>query len=100
QRLQCGLCEVACIDIGGPAQLERLQVVMGEHLRVIVGPSEPAYPFGRSAMSLHAFRAWDLPVRDVAHEQMAKRVFELPGDRAGTLAPQELLPLERMQPLL
>jgi hypothetical protein len=48
-------------------------------------------------MPVGPLRPRDLPVGDVAHEEVAERVLDFLGDRAGALAPDELLPLEGVQ---
>ena len=51
-------------------------------------------------MLLRALGAWDLSVRDVAHEQVLERVLGFTLDRAPPRTLHELLLLQRVQLLL
>ena len=75
---------------------------MGEHLGAILRAVVPERldPLGRTHVQVGAARARDLPVRDVAHEHVAHRVLRLPRHRGTAVAADELLALERVQPLL
>jgi len=73
---------------------------MRKHLRVIVGAPELLKPLRRAAVLVGSFGSWDLPVGDVPDEQMPEGVFGVTGQRRGPLAPHELPPLKRVEPLL
>ena len=62
---------------------ERLRVVVGEQLRVIGDTLADGRlePFGDESMLPSALGARDLPVRDVAHQQVREREFTLPLER-------------------
>ena len=51
------------------------------HLRVVFGTAERLDPLGGSEMFLRPLGARDLPVRDVAHQQVREREFTLPLER-------------------
>ena len=86
----------------GPGELERCVVVVRDHARAvgraIVG--ERLDPLGRPAVPLGTTRARDLRVRDVAHEDVPERVLGVGRDGATTVAADELLPLELVEPVL
>ena len=73
---------------------------MRKHLRVVLAPAERLDPRRRALVPLGAARARDLPVRDVADEHVPERVLLFTADRRAALAPDELLPLERVQRVL
>ena len=68
QRLPGRLAERRRVEPGGLGQLERLKVVVGEHLGLILGASERLDPGGRLSMLVRACSARDLAVCDVADE--------------------------------
>ena len=77
---------------GGPAKLERSEVVVREHLGVVLRASQrlratlpPAWCFVRPA------GARDLAVRDITDEQVAEGVLRLAGNGRTALTPHELL---------
>ena len=84
-----GLLRVA----GGRGELERLQVVMGEHLGQVLDPLAclALDPGGRRAVTARPLRPRDLAVGDVAHEQVPERVLALPLHRARPGGADELL---------
>ena len=84
----------------GAEQLERTQVVVGDHLGLILGPAERSDPRRGLLMLLGSLRPRDLAVRDVADEQMPERILGLPRHRRAALPTDELLALERVQPFL
>ncbi len=73
---------------------------MREQLRVLLRAAERLDPLGCRAVLLSAPRARDLVVGDVADEDVAERVLGLAGDGGVLLAADELLALQRVQPLL
>src|SRR5207253_5545787 len=78
---------------GGPRQLKRLKVVMGEYLGQILHPIARLTldPSGRRTMAAGPLRARDLAVGDVADEQVPERVLALAFHRAHTSRANELL---------
>src|SRR5581483_11476429 len=95
-----GLTQLAAVQPGSLAKLERLQVVVREQLGLLGRPAERLDPLRRAAVQLRAQRTRDLPVRDVADEHVAERVLVLACDRRPARTLHELLPLERVQQLL
>jgi hypothetical protein len=83
---------------GRSGQLEGLEVVVREHLGVVLAPPELLDPGGGKEVLLGAVLPRDLPVRDVAHEQVAEGVLAVALDGAAALPPDELLPLQGAQP--
>src|SRR5438552_14215635 len=73
-----------------------------EHLGAVVAPvrSERLDPLGGGAVQVDTARARDLPVRDVADEQVQERVLRLARNGGAAVAADELLPLESVQWLL
>src|SRR5439155_11518224 len=65
----------------------------------LLGPAERLDPAGGAAVPVRARRTRDLPVRDVADEQVPEGVLRLGGDRGRARAAYELLALERVQQL-
>src|SRR2546423_4016342 len=81
-------------------QIERADVVVGERLRVVLGPAERLDPLGRPPVALRSGRPRDLAVGDVSEQEMAERVLRLARDRGTTRPLDELLSLEPVQTLL
>ena len=81
-------------------ELERAGVVVRNHLCVILGTTERLDPLGGTRVLLRPLGARNLPVRDVAHQDMLERELRLAGDRAAPRALHELLLLQRVQALL
>ena len=91
------LFEPACIVPRRPRKFERREVVVGNALRVVLGPSERFDPCGRARVFVGARSARNLAVRDVANEQMPKRILAIVCNRRSALTADELLALERVQ---
>ena len=87
---------------GGPRELERAQIMVGEHLRSVLGSLdvERLDPGSGEAMLLRPPPPRDLAVGDVANEDVPEGVLRLAVDRGAAVAPDEPLALEREQPLL
>ena len=99
QRVPRRLAQAARVEPSRLGQLERLQVVMGEKLNLVVGPPERLDP-GRHALMLPGpHRARDLPVGDVPYQHVAEAVLRLAPHRRSAGALHELLPLQRVQEL-
>ena len=98
--MHCRLAERGRVEPCDLGKLERLQVVVGEHLGLILGSAERLDPGRRLPVFERAGSAGDLPVRDVADEQVAEDELAFRGDRRDAGAPEELLALEREQQLL
>src|SRR6266545_332188 len=86
---------------GGASELERAQIVVGEHLGLILASveGERLEPFGGQPVLLSPGGPRDLRVGDVANERVAERVFLLVGDGRAPFAADEFLPLESVQTL-
>src|SRR5204862_4588801 len=75
-------------------------VVVGDQLgEVLAAARQGLEPFGGPAMLLGASGARDLAIGHVTDERVAERVRRLAGDRRAGLAPEELLPLQRLKTL-
>src|SRR5207247_3936978 len=83
-------------------ELECCSEVMGEHLSAVLGAAaaERIDPLGGKPMLVRATCSRDLRVGNIAHEQVPEGVLALARHRAAPLAADELLALERVQPLL
>ena len=92
--------EVVDILARRACELERAGVVVRNHLRVILGTTERLDPLGGTRVFLRPLGARNLPVRDVAHQDVLERELRLTGDRAAPRALHELLLLQRVQALL
>ena len=65
-----------------PRELERGEVVMSEHLGVVLGGRrERLDPLGGAPVLVRALSRGNLPVGDVAYERVAERVLRLAVDR-------------------
>ena len=73
---------------------------MRKHLRVVLAPAERVDPRRHALVPVDAACARDLPVRHVPDEHVPERVLLFTADRRAALAPNELLPLERVQRVL
>src|SRR5439155_18744166 len=82
----------------GAPELERTQVVVRDHLGVILGPAERLDPFGCKPMLVRPLPARNLPIRDVTDEQMLEGELGLACNGGATCAFDELLALEGVQP--
>ena len=102
ERLPRRLAERGRVEPGGLGEGERLVVVVGEHLGVVLGAvaGEGREPFRGAPVLLRPLRARDLAVGDVADERVEEGVLRLAGDRGAAVAADELLPLERVQDAL
>ena len=85
---------------GGASQPQRLEVVVGKHLGLVLRASEGLDPRRRALVPLRPGPARDLPVGDVADQQVPERVLLVAGDRRAALTQHELLTREGVQPLL
>ena len=100
---QCvpGPCHDPVDGLSGRAQqLESIGVVVGAHLRVVLGPPERLDPLGGAQVLTRALRTRDLPIGDVAYQQVPEPVLDLTLDRAAASALHELLLRQRMELLL
>ena len=70
------------------------------HLGVIFRTTERLDPLGGTRVFLRPLGARNLPVGDVAHQDVLERELRLAGDRTAPRALQELLLLQRVQALL
>ena len=100
QRAARALGDAWKLPARGRGELERLEVVMGDRLGVVVGSPERLDPFRRRPVLVGAAGARDLRVGDVTDEQVPERVFALLAHRRAPLPADELLPLEGVQRLL
>ena len=89
--------EIGGVPPGGAGELERRVPVVGEHLGVVVRPSERLDPLGDAAVLLGAVGAGDLPVGDVANEGVRERELGLALDGRAPLAAHEPLALQRVE---
>src|SRR5581483_696055 len=89
--------EIVDVEACDSPELEGLEVVVREHLRVVLLAAQALDPAGREAVLPRPVRTRHLAVGDVADEQVAERVLELAGDRGRAVAADELLPLELVQ---
>ena len=78
-------------------ELERRAPVIGEHLRVVLGASEPIDPLGNGLMPLRALGAWDLAVGHVPDEGVGEGELALTLERGSALTANEALALERVK---
>src|SRR5207253_8568441 len=72
---------------------ERREVMMRNRLGVILGPAERLEPLRGPQMLLAAPRAWNLSVRDVAHQRVVEDVLALSAGGRPILA-EEPAPVE------
>jgi hypothetical protein len=72
---------------------------VGEQLGLVLGSPDCFDPFGRSAVLVGPLRAWDLPIRNVANEDVVERILRLAFNRAASLATDELLADECVETL-
>jgi hypothetical protein len=96
----CARSQLLRFHTGCSVELERGEIVVGKHLRVILGTPEQLDPLGRPLVFLRPRRPRDLRVRDVPDEQVAEDVLVLVSDGRPPFAADELLPLEPVQELL
>ena len=89
-------CERSDVLSRGPRQLDGAEVVVRDHLGVILWTAERLDPLGRESMLLGAVGARDLPVRHVSDEQMLERELRLTRHGRAPRALDELFALERM----
>ena len=102
QRGRSGRTQRRGIDPGGLRERDRLEVVMREHLDAVFRAvaRQRADPLRGEAVLVHAARARDLSVGDVADERVQERILGFARDGRAALAADELLPLERVQRLV
>ena len=81
----------------GAGQFQRAQVMVGEHLGVILGPAQRLDPAGGVGVLVGAGSTRDLPIGDVAQQHVHERVLRFASDRRGPLAADELLALQPVQ---
>ena len=67
---------------------------------MVVGSAQRFDPRGRALVLFRATCTRDLPVRDVAHQHVAERVFALVLHRRSPRSLHELLPLQSVQTLI
>ena len=79
-----------------PARL--LQVPRDDLHEIIRAPGQDRHPIGEAHVQLRATALRDLPVRDVAHEDVLERVLLLVRDRRDGAVQDEIAPLERVEP--
>ena len=84
----------------GAGELERAEIVVGEHLGVVLPAAESLDPLGGEAVLVSPHGARDLAVGDVADEHMVKRVLGLTFHGRMPSPAHELLSLERAKQLL
>jgi hypothetical protein len=65
----------------GACIVDRREIVVREHLGVILGTAERLDPLGGQPVFFGAISAWDLTVSNVAHEQMTECVLLVLLDR-------------------
>src|SRR5438552_381799 len=82
---------------GRPPQPERLEIVVREHLGVVLRSAERLDPSRRPLVPLAPAAPRNLTVRDVAYEQVAEGVLILAANRGAPLPAHEFLPLERVE---
>src|SRR5262245_65305138 len=82
---------------GRPCELERFKVVVGQLLGLVLTTTELLDPGCRGEVLRGAVGARDLPVGDVANEQVAERVLAVLDDRGRALAADELPAAEVVQ---
>ena len=89
------------LEARGAGIVERIGVVMHEHLDVVVRAlcGQRLDPRRRALMTPSPAGARDLPVGDVPHERVAERVLRFAGHRGVAFAPYELLELEGVEQL-
>ena len=100
ERVAGSLVESGGVEPRRPSELERLEVVVGQHLGLILRAAERLDPGGGATVLLGADASGNLAVRDVADKQVPERVLALAGDRARAGALDELLALELEEQLL
>ena len=76
---------------------QRLDVVVREHLAVVLRPSEALDPAGGGLVPARALGPRDLAVGDVAHEHVPEGVLVLASDRRAPLGAHELLARKRVE---
>ena len=81
-------------------KFERVGVMVRNHLCMVFGTTERFDPLGGTHVFLRPLRARNLPVRDIANEDVLERELRLAGNRASPRALHELLLLQRVQTLL
>ena len=83
-----------------PSELQGAEVVVGEHLGMVLGSAERIDPFRGQTVLLGPRGAWDLAIRNVADKEVAEGVLQLPCNGRTALPAHELLPLEGVQAAL
>src|SRR6266571_511353 len=100
ERLSRTLLDVLCRFAGCSRKLERARVVVREHFRVIVRTPERFDPFRSATMLAGARSTRNLPIRDIANENVAERMLRFVRNGRLPSALHESLALECMQMLL
>src|SRR5437762_1736750 len=78
-------------------ELERLLVVVGEQLRMVVRTPQPFDPPSGTTVLLLPCAPRDLAIGNVAEQHMLEEVMRVAGDRRSSLAGNEVLPLQGAQ---
>src|SRR5436309_15801266 len=81
-------------------ELERMLVVVGEQLRMVVWAPEPFDPGSGTTVLLRPCAPRDLAVGDVAEQYVLEGVLGVAGNRRSSLAGDEVLSLQRAQQTL
>ena len=92
-----GVGKLAVVEAGGTRVVDCSHVVMREHLGVILGTAERIDPLRGTTVFVGAGGARDLPVGDVAYQQVPEGVFLVVLDRRPPFASNEVLALEGME---
>ena len=82
---------------GGAGELDGTQIVVRDHLGVVLGSAQGLDPLGCASVFLRSLDAGDLPVGDVANKQMLEGELGFAFDRAATRTLHELFLLERVE---
>ena len=81
------------------AKPDSLEVVVREHVRPVFASPEGVDPRSGPLVPFCPPGARDLPVCDVAHEDMPEHILALAADRRSPLSPHELLARQGVQAL-
>ena len=97
QRRACATRQPADVETDQTCVLEGAHVVVREKLGPVLRPHARLEPLGGPLVPLSSGRAGDLPIRDVAHEDVPERVLLIALDRGAPVTSHELLAFERAQ---
>ena len=88
--------QLGVLPAGRPGELQRPRVVVGQQLGPVLGPvgGKRGDPLGRPAVLVGPGPPRELPVGDVADQDVAEGVLGLPRHRRAALGAQELAGLE------